>query len=461
MMAVIIDQRPMKSTVLLIDDDPLDLKSLAMLLESWGLQVVPARSGEEALRHLEAAPADLVLSDVRMPGLSGEDVAREVAARHPGLPVLLITAHGDVRSAVRAMKLGAFDYCLKPADEDELRLAVERAIEHARLRRENAFLRAELSAGGMYGERLIGRSPKMLEVFDLIQKVAGTDSTVLITGETGTGKELVAQTVHFKSRRAAKPLVAVNCAAFNPNLIESELFGHEKGAFTGAVAARRGRFEDADGGTLFLDEIAETSLEFQSKLLRVLQEGTFERVGGSRPVRADVRLVASTNRELQDEVKGGKFRQDLYYRLRVIPIHVPPLRERREDIPLLAEHFLASYGRRYAGAAKAISRAGQDYLAAQDWRGNVRELQHVIERAVVLARQETLGPEDLRLPDERTAAPASAETLEAALDRQTREHLLDVLDRTGWRKQSAAEALGIDRATLYRMIRKYSLGPKD
>ena len=295
----------MKSTVLLIDDDVLDLRSLQQLLTSWGLEVLPVRSGREALARLAERAVDMVVSDVRMPGMSGQDVVSAVGEAYPQLPVLLITAHADVRSAVDAMKLGAFDYVVKPPDEDEFRLTIERALEHGRLRRENTVMRAQLAAGGAYGERLMGRSPLMQEMADLINRVAPTDSTVLITGETGTGKELVAQALHYKSRRSAQPLIALNCAALNANLIESELFGHERGAFTGAVAARRGRFEEADGGTLFLDEISETEPEFQAKLLRVLQEGEFERLGGNAKIKVDVRLIASTNRDLQCRLSSG------------------------------------------------------------------------------------------------------------------------------------------------------------
>jgi len=450
-------EHAMKSTVLLIDDDPIDIKPLKLLLESWDLEVITARSGEEGVDRLASVPVDLVISDVRMPGMSGQDVVQAVRGADPGVPVVLITGQGDVKSAVNSMKLGAFDYVLKPPDETEFQLTVGKALEHSRLQRENEFLRAELAAGGMYGERLIGRSPKMLTVFEMINRVAGTDSTVLITGETGTGKEIVAKTIHYKSRRAGRPLVALNCASLNPNLIESELFGHEKGAFTGAVASRRGRFEDADGGTLFLDEIAETGVEFQAKLLRVLQEGEFERLGGNKKISVDVRLLASTNRDLQQEVDAGKFREDLFYRLRVIPIHLPPLRERADDVDLLATHFAASYGERYMSGACTVSPEGLDYLSSREWKGNVRELQHAVERAVVLSTDEILGPGDFKGFDTGQEGARSDDTLHAFVDQKTREYLLQVLDRTGWRKQQAADILGVDRVTLYRMLKKYSI----
>ncbi|MEM7394652.1 MAG: sigma-54 dependent transcriptional regulator, partial [Verrucomicrobiota bacterium] len=375
----------MRQTILLIDDDPLDVSTLEMMFSGWDYDVLTARSGEEGLKVLEEATVDLLISDVWMPGIKGNEVLTQTLERYPELPVILITGRADIETAVDSMKQGAFDYVQKPPDEDDLKLTVERAMEHARLRRENEFLRAELAAGGKYGERLIGQSPAMQKVFDLIHKVARTDSTVLITGETGTGKELVAQTIHFNSPRAKKPMIAFNCAAFNPNLMESELFGHEKGAFTGAVSTRRGRFEDADGGMLFLDEIGETSLEFQAKLLRVLQEKELERVGGNTRIEIDVRVLASTNRDLQDEVKEGRFREDLYYRLRVIPIHMPPLRERGDDIILLATTFMNKFSEQYNCEAESFSKKCQEYLLSREWKGNVRELEHALERAVILS----------------------------------------------------------------------------
>jgi len=445
-----------KSIVLLIDDDPVDIKALQMLLESWDLEVIPVRSGKEGVARLAAASVDLVVSDVRMPGMSGVDVVQAVRDAAPGLPVVLITGQGDVKSAVKAMKLGAFDYVLKPPDESEFRLTVEKALEHSRLRRENEFLRAQLAAGGTYGERLVGRSAGMLEVFELVNRVARTDSTVLITGETGTGKELVAQTIHYRSHRADRPFIALNCASLNPNLIESELFGHEKGAFTGAVAARRGRFEEADGGTLFLDEIAETDTSFQAKLLRVLQEKELQRLGGNKKISVDVRLLASTNRDLEEAVKSGSFREDLFYRLNVIRVHLPPLRERAEDLALLADHFAATYGAAYGLDSCRVSSEALDHLASLEWKGNVRELQHAVERAVVLSGKTVLEVSDFA-PLETPSPAAAGDTLQEFIDARTREYLVQVLDRTGWRRREAAEILGIDRVTLYRMLKKLGI----
>ena len=448
----------MKATVLLVDDDPLDVVPVRILVESWGHEVVTARHAAEALATLVQRPVDLVISDVCMPGMTGEELMRQLTREHPGLPVILFTGKGSIKAAVAAMRDGAFDYVTKPPHEEELRLCVERALEHGRLRRENAALRAQLGATGRYGERLLGRSPAMLGVFDTINRIARTDSTVLITGETGTGKEMVAQTLHYKSARSSGPLIAFNCAALNPHLVESELFGHEKGAFTGAVAARRGRFEEADGGTLFLDEIGETTLEFQAKLLRVLQERCLERVGGGKKIEVDVRLIASTHRDLGALVREGRFREDLYYRLRVIPLHLPPLRERREDILPLATHFATTYTGRYAVRPRAFSPRAEEHLLRQEWRGNVRELQHAVERAVLLAQGPQIAPADLVINEGRPAAATGEDpSLQAQLDRATRDYVVQVLERTGWRKQQAADVLGVDRVTLYRLMKKMGM----
>lgn len=448
----------MEYTVLLIEDDALYSQLLGAMIGEWGYTVHVARSGEEGLEQLAARVFDAVVTDIRLPGITGEEVLRRARTDTPDLPVILITGHGSVKAAVEAMQQGAFHYLLKPADPNELRVVLARAIEDAALRRENRFLRSAIPVEGAPGRRLLGQGPAMQAVFDLMARVARTDSTVLITGETGAGKELVARTLHCMSRRSDRLFVACNCAALHANLLESELFGHERGAFTGAVAQRRGRFEEADGGTLFLDEIAETSREFQAKLLRVLQEGEFERVGGNQTLRSDARIMASTNRDLAAAVRAGSFREDLYYRLRVVPLHVPPLRERPEDILPLARHFLRHYAAEYASAARELAPAAEAYLLAQPWQGNVRELQHTLERAVVLARGPVLEAADLAVPPAAGAPAATADdTLQHRLDDATREHVLRVLDQAGWRKQLAADRLGIDRVTLYRLLKKYSL----
>lgn len=445
----------MKPTVLIIDDDPIDLGPLQMLLESWDLDVLTATSGEAGLSLLAQRGADLLVSDVYMPGLKGEDVMKRARNLVPGLPVVLITGKSDVKSAVSAMRLGAFDYVSKPPDPDDLRLTIERAIEHGRLHRENKFLRAELRVGGMYGERLLGRSEAMTRVFDVIRKAAPTESTVLITGETGTGKASIAQTIHYNSSRADQPLVAFNFGSLNPSEAEHELFG----AGGEVAVARRGRFEEADGGTLLLIGVDETHSETQPKLQRAIREKQFPRVGSHRDINVNVRLIASTTLDLEREVREGRFLEDLLYDLSVIPIHLPALRDRREDIPLLADHFLQRYSREYHSPVQGISDAGHRYLETRPWNGNVRELQHTIERAVVLAEHDVIEATDLH-PPSCGGADSGEMTLQSILDRKSREHLIEVLDRTGWQKQKTADILGIDRVTLYRLLKKLRIDKK-
>lgn len=442
--------------ILLIEDDAWMAQAILALVESWDIRAVRAASAEEGLALLEQGAFDLVLSDIRMPGASGFDVLRQVKERWPQLPVILITGHGDVAGAVAAIKQGAFDYVIKPVDADPFEATVRRALEHGRLRRENDFLRRELAAGSALGQRMIGSSPRMREVFDVLDRVAATDSTVLLVSETGTGKELAAQTIHLRSKRAAGPYVTCNCAAFSPSLLESELFGHERGAFTGAVSLRRGRFEEADGGTIFLDEIGETSREFQAKLLRVLQEREIERVGSSRKLHVNVRVIASTNRDLEKEVAEGRFRQDLYYRLRVVPVVLPPLRERAEDIPELTRHFIAQFCALYDRPVLDLDSAASDLLMRHSWPGNVRELKHAVERAVLLARGPRLTGADFDLqvrPQTGDVDPASL-TLQDRVDDATRRFVLEALERAGGEKKKAAEWLGIDRVTLHRILRR-------
>lgn len=446
----------MKSTVLLIDDDPIDIKALQMLLESWDFEVHPSRSGRDGIAKLQTQLFDLIVSDVRMPEMTGEDVVKSVTASHPDIPVVLVTGHGDIRSAVEAMKLGAFDYVVKPPNEDEFKITITRAIEHSRLKNQNRQLMSELHNSGFYGDKIIGKSHVMLELFDVIDRVSRTDSTVMIIGETGTGKELVARSIHYKSKRAFKPLIAVNCATLQQNLVESELFGHEKGAFTGAIEVRRGKFEEADGGTLFLDEISEISLEMQAKLLRVLQEGECQRLGSNKTIKVDVRIIAATNRNIEEFVKAGRFRQDLFYRLMVIPVDIPPLRKRQGDIPLLALHFLDLYGKRYRSETVSISAKALSYLSSLEWTGNVRELQHAVERAVIMSNSSVLEPCDF-ISGEKACSDSPLNTLQSVLDARTKEYLLQILKDTDNHKQKTADILGIDRTTLYRLLKKYDI----
>jgi DNA-binding NtrC family response regulator len=439
--------------LLVVDDDRAMREMLTSLFKERGLAVEDASSAGAALERAAEQDFDVVLSDVRMPGLSGVELVGQLRKLRPGTPVVLMTAFGSIDSAVEAMRTGAFDYLTKPFEPDAVILAVERALAHRALALENEQLRRAVDRSGSLGE-LIGKSPAMREIFALIKRIAHTRSSVLITGESGTGKEVVARAIHFHGDRSEKPFVPINCTAIPEGLLESELFGHVRGAFTGAHASKRGLFEKADGGTLFLDEIGDLGLGLQGKLLRVLQDREIRPVGGTQSVRVDVRIIAATNRDLEAEIAAGRFREDLFYRLNVIPIHIPPLRERPEDIPALAEAFLRRHddGRRCFLSPEAMAR-----LQAHTWRGNARELENVLERALALCDAETLGPDDVPLPGTAAqAAPSGEDFLAAAAARRMTLHELgeryteQVLRATGGNKVQAARILGIDRKTLYR-----------
>jgi DNA-binding NtrC family response regulator len=466
----------MKARVLIVDDEPRMAASLRTALERSGYECECAGTGAEALRALEARRADVVVSDRRMPEMDGLELLREVKARYGELPFVMMTAYADVPSAVEAMRAGAFDYVAKPFDHDEIRAHVARAVELTRLKRENAWLRQE-AAAAYTPESMIAESAASRALLELVRRVARASSSVLVQGESGTGKEFVARLLHYWSDRVGAPFVAVNCAALAPGVLESELFGHERGAFTGALVGRAGCFERAHGGTLFLDEIGETSADFQAKLLRVLEDGEVQRVGAVKTRHVDVRVVAATNRNLREAVAGGRFREDLYFRLNVIPIGVEPLRARREDILPLARFFLA----RQAERPLALSSAAEARLLAHPWPGNVRELENAIERAAILARGETLEPEDLLLepavekagavdlgersearataPSNTGAGPASngSGTLQAAVDRATEERVRGALRETGGRRAEAARLLGVERTTLYRLMKRFGI----
>jgi DNA-binding NtrC family response regulator len=447
---------------------------LSILAERWGYEARSAADGNEALEMLHEFPAELMVSDLKMPGMDGEALLENVRSRHPETTMIMMTAYGTVKGAVEAMRKGAFDYIMKPFENEELRLTLERAAEFGRLKLDNAYMRRELAARYDVGN-IIGNSPQIEAVLEMIERVAPTRATVLITGESGTGKELVAKAIHFRSTRASGPFVRVNCAALAETLLESELFGHEKGAFTGAYRTHRGKFEEADGGTIFLDEIGETSNNFQTKLLRVLQEGTFTRVGGTTTMKVDVRVVTATNRDLEQRVREGQFREDLFFRLNVVPVHLPALRERVTDIPLLAQHFVKTASEENSVPTKTLSRDAQDALMSYEWPGNVRELENTIERAVILSRDTEITADDLWLPSTRRGDPAKEaakaehedglnlpgnlleKPLGAFLEEMTKVRVLHALDTTGWRKQEAAELLGVDRATLYRQMKKFGI----
>jgi DNA-binding NtrC family response regulator len=443
--------------LLVIDDEPRMSEIVGMVLRRDGFEVETFTSSEAAIERHECDPFDLVLTDLRMPAPDGLEVLRRVRAASEDTPVVLFTAHATISTAIEALRDGAFDYIQKPFDNDALRACVRRALELTRLSRENRYLRAELRQRHALAD-IVATSDSMAEVLDLVRRAARSSATVLITGESGTGKELVARAVHFHSDRVAGPFLAVNCRAFAEGLLESELFGHERGAFTGADRTRKGLFEEAAGGTLFLDEIGEISDGFQAKLLRVLQEREIRRVGDSQARSVDVRVVVATNRELQKEVAEGRFREDLFFRLAVIPIRIPPLRDRPEDILPLARHFLVEHQRELGRAFGALPEEVEAILRSHPWPGNVRELENAIERSVVLSDGATLQASDLLLQAPDSPKAADEPTLQAALDQATQKAIRDALDATGGARNEAARRLGIDRTTLYRLIRKYELG---
>jgi DNA-binding NtrC family response regulator len=439
-------------TILVADDDPVARDLLVEVLVRERYRVHAAAGGEECLRLAEAIPFDLALVDLRMPDLDGLAVLARLRAIRPAVPVLILTAFATIETAIEAIRAGAYDYLSKPFRMDEITMVVSRTLEAQRLVRENQRFRRELQE--RYGvTSLIGQSPQMVGIYKLVARVASLDTTVLILGETGTGKELVARAIHYASPRADRPFVVVDCTALPEALVESELFGHERGAFTGAIAARRGLIETAEGGTCFLDEIGELSPALRSKLLRVLQERVIRRVGGNDPVPVDVRIVAATNQDLKKLAEQGAFREDLFYRLNVVSIEMPPLRDRRRDIPLLAQHFLGKYARATGKPVVAISPAAMARLEAFHWPGNVRELEHVVERAVVLASSAVILPDDLPpdlVPPEPPTPGLPQRRL--TLEELKQWYLGQVLDETGGNKARAAEILGIDRKTLYRML---------
>ena len=451
----------MQKRILIVDDEPSIRRVLKAHLGRAGYEVDTAPDGQEATEHLRRVDYHLVVSDLKMPRMSGMDLLQWCLENQPGLPVILITAHGTVDSAVEAIKLGAHDYITKPFDRDELRRIIAKA-----LRTEEADRRRFRSAApqGRYG--IIGQTPEMHGVFDLIGKVADSPTTVLITGESGTGKELVARALHAHSSRKDAPFIQVNCGAIPESLFESELFGHEKGAFTGAVAARPGRFELADGGTLFLDEVGELPRDMQVKLLRALQDRTFERVGGMRSHKVDVRLVAATNRNLDQEVRAGHFREDLFYRLNVVPIHLPRLRDRVDDIPLLVDHFVARFNDRLDRKVLGVTPEAMAALMAWRWPGNVRELENLVERAILLTESDRIGLADLPGLEGATSAAASDTDVEelglkeyvrvytAQLERA---RIQRVLQAENGNVTRASRRLAISRKSLQMKMKEYGL----
>jgi two-component system, NtrC family, response regulator HydG len=455
----------MQETILVVDDDPGHLITLKTLITSWGYRVETVDDGTAAVDRIQEGPVDLILMDVRMAVMGGIEALRRIKAYNPAIPIIIMTAYSSVASAVEALKAGAYDYLIKPLDFDALKLSIQRAREHAGLKVENRELKAKLGAG-FHAEQIIGKSQSIKALMDMLAMIAPSEATVLITGESGTGKELIARCIHFNSARKDNPLVVVNCAAIAETLLESELFGHEKGAFTGADRARMGRFEQAHGGSLFLDEIAETSPAMQAKLLRAIQEREIQRVGGQDTLHVDVRIIAATNRDLAHEVKQGRFREDLYYRLNVVVLEVPPLRRRLDDIPLLAHHFVELFAVRNRKRVKGFSPQAMDMLVKYGWPGNVRELENAIERAVILMPGDYITEKQLPMSiiQSQTAeweplqtSAMSMPPAERSLGEIEREAILAALEATGGNKSEAARRLGITRKTLHNKLKLYGV----
>jgi DNA-binding NtrC family response regulator len=460
-----------KANLLIVDDDPLVADSLAVFLRSRGYEVSVQTDANRALRSLkDGLRADLLLTDVNMPGLDGFGLLREARKVDANLVVVMLTGYGTIESAVKAMREGAEDYITKPVIDEEMLLTVERALKQRRLSQENEQLKRQLTRS-LKLENMIGADHRMRKMYETMSTVAATRATVLITGESGTGKSIIARAIHHASPRRDKPFVEVNCGALPEGLLESELFGHRKGAFTGAEADRLGKFLRADGGTIFLDEIATASPSFQVKLLRILQERRFERVGDDESITVDVRVILATNIDMKEAVDTGTFREDLYHRINVVNIHIPPLRERRGDVPLLADHFLRRYAKENQKEISGISDEAMVKLVGYEWPGNVRELENAIERAIVLTRATELGVEDFPpevsgaqtsggggnhsfdfRPDGRTIVP-----LKKALEGPEKEIIAATLASVNWNRQKAAKLLDINRTTLFNKMRKYGL----
>jgi DNA-binding NtrC family response regulator len=455
-----------QAAILVIDDDPSVRLGLQEILRAEGYEVETAADGEAGLLRLKEHPFDLVLTDLSLPGLGGMDVLKYVVHHQPECLCIIVTGYGSIKNAVANMRLGAFDYLCKPVDPQELRVVVGRALEHRRLKWENLQLKKRLHKRFGFAN-MVGTSEAITGVFELIRKVADTDSTVLILGESGTGKELIAHALHYNSSRREGPFIPVNCAAIPEELLESELFGHERGAFTHAVRTRIGRFEQADGGTIFLDEISEMSPGLQVKILRVLQDRSFERIGGVKTIRVDIRVIAATNQDLEERVRQGRFREDLYYRLNVIPIRVPPLRDRVADIPLLVRHFLDGFSRKRKTPPKRLSPGALELLLEYSWPGNVRELENLMDRLVILSEGEVVEaaelPERLQgrppAPREPRGLPPQGINLTAAVQDLERDLILQALERSNWVKSKAAQLLHLNRTTLLEKMKKQKISP--
>lgn len=449
--------------ILVVEDDLSHLKTLKTIITSWGYKTTEVDDGTKAVQHVRERPYDLILMDIRMAEMSGIEALKQIKEYNPAIPILIMTAYSSVDSAVEALKAGAYDYLTKPLDFDVLKLTLERALEHTSLKVENRDLKDKLSADYDL-KNIVGKSKAMKELVDMLAMIAPSEATALITGESGTGKELIAKSIHHNSTRKNHPLVVVNCAALTETLLESELFGHEKGSFTGADKRREGRFMQANKGTIFLDEIGETSAMMQAKLLRVIQEREIQRVGGDETLNVDVRILAATNRNLEEEVAKERFREDLYYRLNVVTLDVPPLRERQDDIPLLAQHFLKKYAEKNRKRVKVFSPLAMDMLLKYEWPGNVRELENTVERAVILLTGDNITEKELasnitepysKVSDwvERPKPVAANRPLEDI----EKEAILATLEATGGNKSETARRLKINRKTLHNKLKDYGV----
>ena len=449
-----------RQTILVVDDDDTHRTMLRTLVGGWGYDIVEADDGSTAIEKVQERPFDLILMDVRMLKVSGLEALEGIKAFNPAIPVTIMTAYSSIETAVEALKKGAYDYLTKPLDFDKLRLTIEKAMEHTRLKEENRLLKENL--GKHFDmQNIIGRSPAMISLLETVAHVALSEATVMITGESGTGKELIAGVIHHNSPRKTGPFVKINCAAITETLLESELFGHEKGSFTGADRRKEGRFYQANQGSIFLDEVSEMPLTMQVKLLRVLQERELTRVGGEKVIPVDVRVIAATNKDLVDLKNRGLFREDLYYRLNVVSLEIPSLRERRDDIPLLAQHFLEVFVDKNKKEIKGFTPKAMDELIRYDWPGNVRELMNAIERAVVLARTDYLDDQDFSilqpLLQQPAPAPSGFDDIGIPLEEVEKAAILRVLESVAGNKSEAARRLGITRKTLHKKLKKYGV----
>ena len=441
-----------KMKIMIVDDEMIVRESLLHWFQKNGHTVETASSGFEALEKLERLPSELLLVDIKMPGMDGIELLGKVKEEYPDTIVIIMTAYGSIETAVRAMKMGAVDYLLKPFKPDQLSLVMEKVAYQYKLASEYQYLKGQLEKKTRF-DNIIGQSPQMEEIFRLIREVAQTDSSILILGETGTGKELVAKAIHAKSKRSRGPFIAINCGAMPDTLLESELFGHQKGAYTGAVHGRKGFLEVVSGGTLFLDEIGDISPKMQVDLLRVLEDRQIIRIGDRQPVDVDFRLISATRRDLEKEIAKGNFREDFFYRINVIVLHVPPLRERKEDIPLLVQHFLQKYSSETTKKVDHTTAEATGLLKDYDWPGNVRELENAIERAVVLSKSRTLGSEDFSFLRASTITPSKRRSLRE----MEKEYIQGMLTECSWNVTKASKILDINRVTLHKMIKRYDL----